>query len=86
MAKGSGRRRITPADGLKYDEETGMTSIESVSKSFEGMKYFMRSGYRTGAQPTAESWYGSNGKRWGGNGRKNDNRNWKTNRDEQYAE
>lgn len=34
-------------------------------------------GLRTGAHPTAKSYYGSKGKRWAGKGRKDDNRNWK---------
>lgn len=79
MAKGSGRRRITPSDGLQYDPETDMTNIEhrgghhtqSASKE-------LRLGLRTGAGPTA---HGSS--RWGhgrggGKGRKDDNRNWKS--------
>jgi hypothetical protein len=83
MSKGSGRRRISPADGIRYDEETEMTNIEE-----RGATHAMTPhkevylGLRTGAPPTANSDYGShsgtgdNG-RYGGKGRKNDYRSWK---------
>lgn len=79
MSKGSGRRRTTPADGIIYDEESDITNIEARGQRYrEGIK--CRSIYSDpGAPPTALSWYGSNGKRWGGRGRKNDHRSWKTN-------
>ncbi len=73
MSKGSGRRRISPADGLRYNEETQMTKeIDVVYNTLNA----------PGAPPTANTDYGShsgtgtNG-RYGGKGRKNDYRSWK---------
>jgi hypothetical protein len=81
MSKGSGRRRTTPADGLKYDPETEMTTVEQRgSKAIESIK--ARGLYSDRAPPTKMKDYGShsgtgyNG-RYGGRGRKNDYRNWK---------
>ncbi len=91
MSKGSGRRRISPADGIKYDEETMTTNIEDRGgKSFEGVGTDLTHGRRTGAQPTATKDYGSHGGggdngRYSGVGRKNDYRNWKSHtRGKQY--
>ena len=81
MSKGSGRRRITPSDGIRYDDDTMMTNIEmrggqaTMSSSKE-----VRLGLRTGAAPT-----GDRDRRWGGKGRKDDHRNWKSHtRGKQY--
>lgn len=83
MSKGSGRRRIIPADGLQYNEETMMTNIEERGGSYrQSAKKELLLGLRTGAEPTATKDYGShsgtgtNG-RYSGVGRKNDFRNWK---------
>jgi hypothetical protein len=84
MSKGSGRRRISPSDGIQYDEETMMTNIEERGGSHrQSAKRELLLGIRTGAQPTASKDYGShsgtgeNG-RYSGVGRKNDFRNWKS--------
>jgi hypothetical protein len=37
------------------------------------------------APPTHDYWYGTNGRRWGGRGRKNPHRSWKKKRKTQYA-
>lgn len=83
MAKGSGRRRIAPADGIIYDEEKDITNIEQRgARSKESLK-FKGTYADLGAPPTA--WYdygshsgtGTNG-RYSGRGRKNDFRNWKS--------
>ena len=84
MSKGTGRRRISPTDGISYDEDEDMTNIEkrggghTLSHNRERIL-----GIRAwGAPPTAEYDYGShdgsgtNG-RYSGRGRKNDHRNWK---------
>jgi hypothetical protein len=83
MSKGSGRRRITPSDGLQYNAETDMTNIEERGGSHrQSAKKELLLGIRTGAPPTKDNDYGShsgtgdNG-RYAGKGRKNDHRNWK---------
>ncbi len=79
MSKGSGRRRITPSDGLQYDPDEDMTNIEKRGAShYQSGKKEIRIGLRTGAPPTTETYYGSKGKRWASKGRKDDNRNWKS--------
>lgn len=85
MSKGSGRRRIVPADGIKYDPETEEVD-EVVARSFEGNRYGLSHGFRHGAQPTCQSYYGTHGKHWAGKGRKNDYRSWKPNKENQYEE
>jgi hypothetical protein len=78
MSKGSGRRRITPSDGLRYDPDTDMTNIEERGGSHcQSASKELRLGIRTGAEPTRKGHYGS-GRRWGGKGRKDDSRNWKS--------
>jgi hypothetical protein len=63
MSKGSGRRRITPSDGLRYNPDAEMTNIEE-----RGASHFLSGGkevamgLRTGAHPTG-NWRGG---RWGG--------------------
>ena len=78
MSKGSGRRRTTPSDGIQYDPESDQTNVElRGSLSIEGItRRWLYSD--PGAPPTARYFYGTNGRRWAGRGRKNDNRSWKT--------
>jgi hypothetical protein len=74
VSKGSGRRRITPSDGLRYDPNTDMTNIEERGAgSFQSGGKEIRLGLRTGASPTGDN----RGRRYAGKGRKDDNRNWK---------
>ena len=86
MSKGSGRRRISPSDGLQYDEETMMTNIEERGAAhYQSGGKELRLGLRTGASPTTGRGYGNHGYRWAGKGRKDDNRNWKSHtRGKQY--
>lgn len=78
MSKGSGRRRITPSDGLQYDPDTDMTNIEKRGGThFQSGSKEVSLGLRTGAAPTTKGHYGA-GRRWGGKGRKDDHRNWKS--------
>lgn len=75
MSKGSGRRRISPSDGLQYDEDTMMTNIEQRGGAhYQSGSKEMRLGLRTGAQSTNQNY----GRRWAGKGRKDDHRNWKS--------
>ncbi len=84
MSKGTGRRRIAPADGIYYDEDSDMTNIEKRGgRHTASHKKECILGIRAwGAPPTALYDYGShsgtgdNG-RYSGRGRKNDYRNWK---------
>lgn len=79
MSKGSGRRRITPSDGLRYNEDSDMTNIEERGGHHrQSAKREIALGLRTGAKPTVESYYGHTGRRWAGKGRKDDNRSWKS--------
>lgn len=74
MSKGSGRRRIFPSDGIRYDEDTMMTNIEERGGSHrQTANKELCLGLRTGAPPTADN----RGRRYAGKGRKDDHRNWK---------
>ncbi len=74
MSKGSGRRRIFPSDGIRYDEDTMMTNIEERGGSHrQTANKELCLGLRTGASPTADN----HGRRYAGKGRKDDHRNWK---------
>lgn len=79
MSKGSGRRRITPSDGLQYDPDTDMTNIEERGAThFQSGAKEVSLGLRTGAEPTTGRGYRSRQGRYGGKGRKDDHRNWKS--------
>jgi len=49
-------------------------------QAHEGMRQRIRWDTKHLAPPTKKSWYGTNGKRWAGRGRKHPHRNWKTHR------
>lgn len=79
MSKGSGRRRFMPTEGILYDPETDMTNIDKRGgQTLESIGHTFKTKSRDpGAPPTQDYWYGNNGRRWAGKGRKADNRNWK---------
>jgi hypothetical protein len=77
MSKGSGRRRISPADGLRYDAELDITNIEQRGARAKESMDFRKFYCDPGAPPTRDYWYGVHGRRWGGRGRKDDYRCWK---------